>query len=178
MSPFAGSGLPPLVMQEGGAVDADADLNAMPMNEVAPLGSHQSPIGLERMVNAKGGAIQFVENGKCFLIKEDGQDHRFAGMPDDRKSLAGDRASENLVERAPEHACADAARRVAVGQIAVIAVKVAKGRRLDNEKLEARSSGSHEHGLQPSKEVQSQHKSRTAGWSKVAPVAPVAPVVP
>ena len=123
------------VVQESGAVDADADVDAAAADELAPCIVHQGGVGLKGLRHLEpAGVVPFQQGGGLFVERR-GQDHRLAGVPQEREGFADQAAGEDPV-KAFSSVSSEIFRVLSVGEVAVGAVEVAERRRLDDEQLQ------------------------------------------
>ena len=93
-----GAGDAPRVVQSFRAVDADADADLMPLEEIAPLGRDQRSVRLERMLDGDRLGTQRLDGLERPAIEGGRHDQRFAGVPDDGDLGRGVGRGEDLAE--------------------------------------------------------------------------------
>jgi len=125
------------IVQPGGAVDADTDPNAVPLEQLAPFIVDQRGIGLDRMRDLAGGAEHLAHHRDRLVVERRRHRQRFTGMPNNRELGADQSVVAQPLGRAAHGRDAHARRGVALGQIAVVAVDVAERRGLQDQKPRA-----------------------------------------
>ena len=92
----ARAGQPVAVVKMLWAVDADPDTDPFLGEERTPCLVDQGPVGLKRMRHYDVRGLQPIDHPERIAIEVDRQNHRLAGMPDDRKVIADPARGENL----------------------------------------------------------------------------------
>ena len=132
------------IVEEIGSIDADPDLDAATADKFTPRLVHQSGVGLERLGHLEPADVAALQREGGLLVECCGQNHRLAGMPQQRERLAyqagGEDPIEGLLQRLGRHLPLVGA----VGEITIRAVEIAERRRLDNQKLQGADLGSTE----------------------------------
>ncbi len=124
------------ILQEGGAVDTDAQVDAMPTDERTPSVVEQGGVGLKRMMHGDAEGIVLLQQCDGVFVKVERHDRRFPGVPKQREfgldQTAGEDPREGLGERFARHA----AFVESVGKVAIGAIEIAEGGRLHDEQFE------------------------------------------
>ena len=129
-------GHPLAVVQKRRPVEADADPNAVPPDEVAPRLVEQGGVGLIGVDERIARAVVARRDGEGLRVERAGHDQRLPRVPDHREAPPDDVALEDTGEEAIEHGETHPLGVLAVGQVAVAAVEVAEGGGLDHEQVE------------------------------------------
>ena len=189
------AGLAVSVVQGLRTIDADAHLDSMALEQVAPGIVDQGGVGLDRVRDPTVGPDGRCDGGDGLVVIRHRHDQRLAGMPHHGERLAQQavftQSGGGALGCGQAHACGG----LAIRQVAVIAIDVAERRGLQDQQpgLEGRRKvGDLERRdrrlriAQPRKQTWEPpdwscgHHSGLAPFnhSPVKPVAPVAPVAP
>jgi hypothetical protein len=117
-------------------VDADANAHRMALEEAAPALVDEHGIGLE-MVAHRVAAGMAGHTCEGLFVPRRFDYRRLAGMPDDAQRRARQRRGEDLAQGGLEHLGAHAPAVGAVGQVAVAAIEVAEGCRLQDQQTQS-----------------------------------------
>src|SRR5687768_5223480 len=82
MCPFTAARFPVGIVNEGGTINAQSQLNVMRLEERTPFIVYQYPVGLHRMNDLLSRNRERRNSPKGFLVKSDGQRKRLTGVPD------------------------------------------------------------------------------------------------
>lgn len=121
------------VVKKRRSVNADADVDLMPLKEIAPRVVDQNAIGLEGMSNLHAAGIMCVGNFNRAFVVRDRQHHRLARMPYHGEALLHDSAREDELKDAIQGRVGHPALRIAVRKVAVRAIEIAEWSRLQDK---------------------------------------------
>src|SRR5208282_317466 len=131
---FAGFAI--AIVDERRPVDADADIDVMPFEKLAPVVVDQHAVGLERMPHLQTAGIVRGCNFNRALVVLDRQHHRLARVPHDGEAILDDAAGKDRLKNAIQGRVGHPALRVTIRKKAVGAIEIAERSRLQHEQLE------------------------------------------
>ena len=129
------------VVQVRGTIDAQPDLRAGSREEAAPIFVQQQPVGLKAMRQLQPGRAPLRHERQRLLVPGERNDEWLSAVPCHLQPRREVRVLEHMpageVEGLEAHPCAG----LALGEIAIGAVDVAKGSRLQHQQPQPRFCG-------------------------------------
>ena len=136
MTSQAAAGAAVGIVEEGGAIQADADGDFVAAEALTPLRVNKNAIGLDRLVDAQAWGIARHRRTDAIgggVVKIWGNGQGFARMPKQREIPADERTGKHLFQNRIEELEVEAAAVIPVRQVAVIAVEIAIGGWLNDQ---------------------------------------------
>ena len=116
-------------------VDAHTDIHLPFFEEFAPRRRDEHAVGLKRMLDLHVRRPQCLDGLECLSIEGDGHHQGFARMPDDGQGWSDPIGAEQLGEQRSHGTLLNHGGHVAIREVAITAIDIAKRRGLHNHRF-------------------------------------------